>query len=105
MTQIKTFKSPSKILFKVAAVDTTTPKLEDTKRGETFLLNGAVCMRADVSPFQAIKDIEAKIYNLVRDEFIAAIWVTNLQTGRTFVACGNQDIEYVKVTMTLVGVV
>lgn len=103
MTRIKIFKSPSKIVFKLSKSADIKPKLKNTKRGETFLLNEAVCMRADVSPFQAIKDIPSDAYNLVKDAFTDYCWITNLQTGRTFISCGEQDIEYVKVVMTLEG--
>lgn len=108
---VATFKSPSKIEFVVEAKPPINrPRLSDTKRGDTFLWkaahgrhDAAVCFRTDVSVYRAslpgaMQPISPESAKALRDH----IFITNLQTGRTFIA-EDCEIEYVKVKMTLEG--
>lgn len=109
MAQIAVFKSPSKIQFDVKPKAVKRPLLSETKRGETFLWQGAnkrvdpaVCMRADVSAHQVLTNYDPSSCKGIERSMSDAIWITNLQTGRTFVAV-DCEIEYIKVKMTVEG--
>ena len=107
---VATFKSPSKIEFVVEAKPPINrPRLSDTKRGDTFLWkaahgrhDAAVCFRTDVSAYRALLDLAPEVHSQVEALIKDKMFVTNLQTGRTFIA-EDCEIEYVKVKMTLEG--
>lgn len=111
MAELATFKSPSKIEFSVSVPPKVRkPLLSETKRGETFLWEAdhgrhaaAICMRASVSGYHGMTDLigdalRAAIEKIFKD----CIWITNLQTGRTFIA-KDCEIEYVKVRVIVEG--
>lgn len=99
MRTMQIFRSPSQIIFEVAEPD-HRPMISQAVRGQTFLHNGAVCMLSEVSGYQALKDF--KRFKECSEALDKAIWVVNLQTGRTFVV-NDGPIEWVKVTMTVEG--
>lgn len=111
MTELATFKSPSKIQFSVVArKPDAKPRLSETKRGETFLWAGAhglnapaICMRTTVSAYQYVQEQPTRHHAILNRAAEYGIWIVNLQTGRTFVAI-DCDIEYVKVRMEVEGV-
>lgn len=107
---IATFKNPSKIEFVVDdKPPVIKPRLSETKRGDTFLWkaahgrhNAAVCFRTDVSVYRALLDVKPDKRVAIDALLKGHIFITNLQTGRTFIA-EDCEIEYVKVKMTLEG--
>jgi hypothetical protein len=113
MAELATFKSPSKIEFVVNTPKRLKkPRLKDAKRGETFLWQAdhgrhdpAICMLTSVSAYRALVDagVLSAIHKDVAELLSDAIWITNLQTGRTFVV-QDCEIEYVKVKMIVEGV-
>lgn len=113
MAELATFKSPSKIEFVVNTPQKfKKPRLKDAKRGETFLWQAehgrhdpAVCMLTTVSAYRALVDASVlpSIHKDMAEVLGDAIWITNLQTGRTF-AVQDCEIEYVKVKMIVEGV-
>jgi hypothetical protein len=103
MIQIKTFTKPSAIEFAAACDEVARPKLSDAKRGETFLRDGAVCMRVDVSAYQAMKNSNETIKDAVHDALKDSIFIINLQTGRVFIGNPIDDVTWIKVKMTLEG--
>jgi len=112
MAELATFKSPSTIEFEVKKPKRfAKPRLKDAKRGETFLWQAdhgrhaaAICMLTCVSAYRALVDaaVLPSVHKDVAEALNDAIWITNLQTGRTF-AVQDCEIEYVKVKMTVEG--
>lgn len=111
MAQIATFKKASAIEFDVKMpIRKTKPRLKDAKLGSTFLWqashgrhDAAICMRTEVSAYQSLLEHctanqHADLSMVLKD----AIFITNLQTGRTFAAV-DCDIEYVKLKVTVEG--
>lgn len=110
MSQIATFKSPSKAEFVLKVPSRQAkPRLSQAKRGDTFLWRGAhlrndaaICMLTTVSAYQyAIKQSQGHQAVLAKAQS-QGIWITNLQTGRTFVA-EDCEIEFVKLTIHVEG--
>lgn len=103
MTAIKKFTKPSSIQFRTKVEDKgPLPMLAQTKRGVTFLREGAICMRVDVSPYQAIKDMPAELYNLIQGVTDNHLWIINLQTGRVFIS-EDMPVEWIKLTVDVEG--
>jgi len=97
---IRVFKSPSKltVVVKNPVEAERPPMISDSKRGDTFMREGALCMRTDVSLYRA-SAVEG------RDDVTAPegyYWILNLQTGRTW-ASADVPIRWVKATVTLDG--
>lgn len=103
-TAIKKFVSPSKIIFTLSKdkkVKTFTVK--DAQRGDTFLHKDSICMLSEVSAYQALhsSNITDEDKDSIKIILCAAIFVTNLQTGRTFAVKPDDEIQWIKVTMTV----
>lgn len=103
---IKKFASPSKIIFTLDKDSTKSIfTLADAKRGDTFLFKDAICMLTEVSAFQALciqpAMITERAMDKVQELLKAGIFITNLQTGHTFAGKGDEEIQWVKVTMTV----
>ena len=91
MKEIKVYKEPSKLEFRLAERDDTVP-LASTERGDVFLRDGAVCMRVEV---------EASLDRAAVKEGKA--YIINLQTGRVWPAEGTDRIRFVQAVVTLEG--
>lgn len=104
---IKKFKSPSKIIFTLDKDDKKSIfTLADAKRGDTFMFKDAICMLSEVSAYQALENVEKNhitqtAKNRIQELLDQSIFVTNLQNGRTFAAISSDEIEWIKVTMTV----
>lgn len=101
---IKKFVSPSKIIFNLVKdkkVQTFT--VEHAQRGDTFLYKDSICMLTTVSAYPALcsSNITDAAKDRVKDVLNEAIFVTNLQTGRTFAVKPDDEIQWIKVTMTV----
>jgi hypothetical protein len=104
MSQLRKYKSPSTIKFVIEDNGAYKPRLSDTKRGTTFIMDGgAICMRTDVSGYQAVKDCFSDVRDLAMKTLGDGVFVTNLQSGRTYAVAGDPEVEYVRITMTLDG--
>jgi len=107
---IKKFASPSKIIFTLAKDGKKSVfTLADAERGDTFMFKDAICMLSEVSAYQALEGVgnnyitqTAKIR--IKELLDQTIFVTNLQTGRTFAAISSEEIQWIKVTMTVESV-
>lgn len=115
---IKKYAKPSKIVFDVQP---TPPgfTLGMATIGQTFLREGAVCMRVECSAYKALESMREgakgidfaigdtkaadKLFNMLKDALKSAPFICNLQTGRVWVANPDDQIEWVKVRMTLDG--
>jgi hypothetical protein len=72
--------------------------ISDAKRGETFLREGAICVRVDVSDYQGEHSGQQRCEDLKPKA--GRYWIHNLQTGRVW-ASEDKPIEWVKITMTV----
>lgn len=103
--EIAVFKNPSDIIFKTAPnKDVEVFTIRDAQRGNTFLHRGAVCMLTEVSAYQALELADAitpAAKDRIKDVLKRAQFVVNLQTGRTFAVKLDDEIEWIKVTMTV----
>lgn len=103
MTAIKKFVKPSSIQFQTKVKpEAKYPMLSQAARGITFMREGAICMRVDVSAYQAIKDLKGDAYSKIKNTIDTQLWIINLQTGRVFV---SQDVpvEWIKLTVDVEG--
>lgn len=104
--ELVVFKSPSDIIFKTAPKEPEEIfTVRDAKRGNTFLHRGAVSMLTEVSAYQALNVSDLVVTRVARDrieDFLKeSTFITNLQTGRTFSVKLDDEIEWIKVTMTV----
>lgn len=104
--ELMVFKNPSDIIFKAARPEPEEVfTIRDAGRGNTFLHRGAVCMLTEVSAYQALNVSDLVPTKLARarvEEFLKdSTFVVNLQTGRTFAVKLDDEIEWIKVTMTV----
>lgn len=90
MKEIKVFKQPSKLEFKLG--ESGNVALSVAERGDVFLRDGAVCMRVEMES------------NLERETVKAGkAYIINLQTGRVWAAEATDRISFVSATVTLAG--
>lgn len=107
--ELAVFRKPSDIIFKVEPTKADPViRVSAAKRGNTFLHRGAVCMLTEVSAFQAL-NAQPVLFTQVARERIEellkeAIFITNLQTGRTYAVKPDDEIEWIRVTMTVESV-
>lgn len=106
--KITVFKSPSQIIFKVRPTEPTPiVTVAEAKRGYTFLHRDAICMLTEVSAYQALNEQPRLLTQVARDRFEEllkdSIFITNLQTGRTYAVRPTDEIKWIKVTMTVEG--
>ncbi|QHJ81338.1 MAG: hypothetical protein [Bacteriophage sp.] len=104
--KLMVFKKPSNIIFKAARPEPEEVfTIRDAKRGNTFLHRGAVCMLSEVSAYRIFNNeprvISFKEQEALEDILRNGIFITNLQTGRTFAVKHDDEIEWSKVTMTV----
>lgn len=105
--EIAVFKKPSDIIFKTEPTKMTEiVTVKQAKRGNTFLHRGAICMLSEVSAYQIFQGVDELTItkgakNLISVMLGQGIFVTNLQTGRTFAVKPDDEIEWIRVTMTV----
>lgn len=99
---IRVFKEPSQIQFAVQKLETKVAMLSEAKRGDTFLREGAICMRVDNSVNVIREDLPLIEYASVAQAIRNKIWVCNLQTGRVW-ASEDCPVEWIKVCVTVEG--
>lgn len=102
MTEIMTFKKPSTIQFKLKKAEPKQAMLSQAQRGVTFLREGAICMRVDVSAYQGLKDLRLELSRAVKELHDNGLWIINLQTGRVFVS-EDMPVEWIKLTVDVAG--
>lgn len=106
--ELAVFKKASDIIFKVEPTKADPIiTVAEAKRGNTFLHRGAICMLSEVSAYQALEAQPSLLSQVARDRIEEllkdSIFITNLQTGRTFAVRHTDEIEWIKVTMTVEG--
>ena len=103
--EIAVFKNPSDIIFKTDSPKVPVVTVAHANRGNTFLHKGAVCMLTEVSAYQALNAQPVLITKTARERveelLKEGIFITNLQTGRTFAVKHDDEIEWIRVTMTI----
>jgi hypothetical protein len=92
VNSIKVFKHPSKLKVVIDPPPAPVSMLSGTVKGDTFLREGALCMRVELG------------YHCEREGIVGspALWIINLQTGRVW-AAGDRVIDHVKACLTLEG--
>lgn len=95
---IKTFKSPSSITFALGESEYDGPMISHAERGQTFLRDGAICVRVDVSNYQGESDDSKRCKDI--EPKAGRYWIHNLQTGRVW-SSEDKPIEWIKITMTV----
>lgn len=104
--EIAVFKKPSSIIFTVAPANKAPVyTVKDAQRGNTFLHKGAVCMLTEVSAYRALEEanMSQTAQSCFRTLLSDSIFIVNLQTGRTFAVRADDEIEWIKVTMSVEG--
>lgn len=104
--EIAVFKKPSSIIFTVAPANKAPVyTVKDAQRGNTFLHKGAVCMLTEVSAYQALAEanMNQAVQSCIRNLLSDSVFIVNLQTGRTFSVKPDDEIEWIKVTMSVEG--
>lgn len=104
MDKLRVYKTPSQIKFVIVDPDAMDqPMLSHAKRGDTFLREGAVCMRVDcnINP-RLLETMQPNSRNLITNTIEKLLWVTNLQSGRTY-ASEDMPIKWVKLTVQVDG--
>lgn len=107
--ELAVFTKPSDIIFKAEPTKADPViTVAAAKRGNTFLHRGAICMLSEVSAYQALNahDLSLTATSRLWVEILLkeGIFITNLQTGRTFAVKPDDEIEWVRVTMTVESV-
>ena len=111
------YQKPSTIVFEEVEAKKDGPKVSDAKMGVTFLRDGAVCMRVEVSIWRILSEAEKscgfssmsadcraavhKYQDHAKTRSKDATAIINLQTGRVFFANDSDPIEWIKVTMSV----
>lgn len=101
MTEIMTFKKPSSIQFRLKS-EPSKAMLSQAKRGDTFLREGAICMRTDISAYQGLKELPLALSRSIKELHDNGLWILNLQTGRVFIS-ENVPVEWIKLTVDVAG--